>query len=59
MRKAIAAVDPTMALEHPMTQQEQFDIEGTDEVSTIPNSLGVCDEWWLFRLLNCAIFRQG
>jgi hypothetical protein len=25
------------------------DIEGTDEVTTIPNSLGVCDEWWLFR----------
>jgi hypothetical protein len=25
------------------------DIEGTDEVTTIPNSLDVCDEWWLFR----------
>ena len=28
---------------------EGTDIEGTDEVTTIPNSLGVCDEWWLFR----------
>jgi hypothetical protein len=28
------------------------DIEGTDEVATIPNSLGVCDEWWLFRPFN-------
>jgi hypothetical protein len=26
-----------------------MDNEGTDEVTTIPNSLGVCDEWWLFR----------
>ena len=25
------------------------DIEESDEVTTIPNSLGVCDEWWLFR----------
>jgi hypothetical protein len=25
------------------------DIEESDEVTTVPNSLGVCDEWWLFR----------
>jgi hypothetical protein len=31
-----------------------LDIEGTDEVTTIPNSLGVCDEWWLFRPLNAC-----
>jgi hypothetical protein len=24
-------------------------LKGQDEVTTIPNSLGVCDEWWLFR----------
>jgi hypothetical protein len=32
------------------------DIEESDEVTTVPNSLGVCDEWWLFRLsLRCSL----
>jgi hypothetical protein len=37
-----------------LEKAENPDIEGTGELTTIPNSLGVCDEWWLFRPFNAV-----